>query len=232
MPLLRPLPAPRLGSRPRPRRPRQPAARCHLQHQAAAGLHHRALRRRGAERPADGARRQGARCSSAAAPPAASTRSSTRTATGRRDQVLTIAKGLQLPERHRLPRRRRSTSPRSQPRHPLRRDRGAARVAAARRWSSTTSCPTETHHGWKYLGFGPDGMLYVPVGAPCNVCERPDDERFATILRMKPDGTGLEIFARGDPQHRRLRLASADAASCGSPRTAATASATTSRRTS
>lgn len=59
------------------------------------------------------------------------------------------------------------------------------------------SLPTEAHHGWKYLGFGPDGMLYVPVGAPCNVCERPDDERFATILRMKPDGSGLEIFGRG-----------------------------------
>ncbi len=57
--------------------------------------------------------------------------------------------------------------------------------------------PTETHHGWKYLGFGPDGMLYVPIGAPCNVCERPDDERFATITRMKADGTGQEIFARG-----------------------------------
>lgn len=57
--------------------------------------------------------------------------------------------------------------------------------------------PTERHHGWKYLGFGPDGMLYVPIGAPCNVCDRKDDERFATITRMKPDGTGLEVFARG-----------------------------------
>ena len=57
--------------------------------------------------------------------------------------------------------------------------------------------PTETHHGWKYLGFGPDGMLYVPIGAPCNVCERTDDERFASITRMKPDGSGQEIFARG-----------------------------------
>jgi glucose/arabinose dehydrogenase len=58
--------------------------------------------------------------------------------------------------------------------------------------------PAETHHGWKYLGFGPDGLLYVPVGAPCNVCDRTaEDERFATITRMKPDGTGQEIFARG-----------------------------------
>jgi glucose/arabinose dehydrogenase len=58
--------------------------------------------------------------------------------------------------------------------------------------------PTAEHHGWKYLGFGPDGLLYVPVGAPCNICDRSaEDERFATITRMKPDGTGQEIFARG-----------------------------------
>jgi glucose/arabinose dehydrogenase len=57
--------------------------------------------------------------------------------------------------------------------------------------------PTETHHGQKFIRFGPDGLLYVPVGGPCNVCERPDDQRFATILRMKPDGTETEIFASG-----------------------------------
>ena len=58
------------------------------------------------------------------------------------------------------------------------------------------SFPTDGHHGWKFIRFGPDGMLYVPVGAPCNVCEPPDD-RYAAILRMRPDGTGLETFARG-----------------------------------
>jgi glucose/arabinose dehydrogenase len=58
------------------------------------------------------------------------------------------------------------------------------------------SFPKERHHGWKFVRFGPDGMLYVPVGAPCNVCER-DDPRYAAIMRMKDDGTGLEIFARG-----------------------------------
>jgi glucose/arabinose dehydrogenase len=57
--------------------------------------------------------------------------------------------------------------------------------------------PTESHHGQKFIRFGPDGLLYVPVGGPCNVCERPDDPRFATILRMKPDGTATEIFASG-----------------------------------
>ncbi|OWY23181.1 sorbosone dehydrogenase family protein [Sphingobacteriales bacterium UPWRP_1] len=58
------------------------------------------------------------------------------------------------------------------------------------------SFPTETHHGWKYIAFGPDDKLYVPVGAPCNICES-DDERFASIMRMNPDGTGLEVFASG-----------------------------------
>ncbi len=56
--------------------------------------------------------------------------------------------------------------------------------------------PRDRSHGWKFIRFGPDGLLYVPVGAPCNVCE-PEDERYASITRMKPDGTGLEIFARG-----------------------------------
>jgi glucose/arabinose dehydrogenase len=56
--------------------------------------------------------------------------------------------------------------------------------------------PKDGHHGWKYIAFGPDGKLYVPVGAPCNVCERKDN-RYASIMRMNRDGTGLEIFARG-----------------------------------
>jgi glucose/arabinose dehydrogenase len=56
--------------------------------------------------------------------------------------------------------------------------------------------PRDEHHGWKFIAFGPDHMLYVPVGAPCNICER-EDERYASIMRMKPDGTGLEVFAHG-----------------------------------
>ncbi len=56
--------------------------------------------------------------------------------------------------------------------------------------------PSDRAHGWKYIAFGPDGMLYVPVGMPCNVCEK-SDPRYGTIMRMQPDGTGLEVFARG-----------------------------------
>jgi glucose/arabinose dehydrogenase len=56
--------------------------------------------------------------------------------------------------------------------------------------------PTETHHGWKFIAFGPDGKLYVPVGAPCNICE-PDPDRYANIMRMNRDGSGLEVYARG-----------------------------------
>jgi glucose/arabinose dehydrogenase len=56
--------------------------------------------------------------------------------------------------------------------------------------------PTETHHGWKFIAFGPDGKLYVPVGAPCNICNRPE-EIYAAITRINPDGTGLEVVQRG-----------------------------------
>ena len=56
--------------------------------------------------------------------------------------------------------------------------------------------PSEVHHGWKFIRFGPDGKLYVPVGAPCNVCEK-EDARFATIMRMNADGSDLQVFAKG-----------------------------------
>jgi glucose/arabinose dehydrogenase len=56
--------------------------------------------------------------------------------------------------------------------------------------------PKEGHHGWKFIAFGPDGWLYVPVGAPCNICE-PDPDIYAAIHRMRPDGSQMEVFARG-----------------------------------
>ncbi|NUX57028.1 sorbosone dehydrogenase family protein [Paraburkholderia sp. JPY418] len=60
----------------------------------------------------------------------------------------------------------------------------------------TDKLPTDTHHGWKFIAFGPDGKLYVPQGAPCNICQR-DPDRFALIGRMDPDGSHYEVVARG-----------------------------------
>ncbi len=54
--------------------------------------------------------------------------------------------------------------------------------------------PTETHHGWKFIAFGPDDKLYVPIGAPCNICER---DGYAKILRMNADGSDREDVAFG-----------------------------------
>lgn len=56
--------------------------------------------------------------------------------------------------------------------------------------------PSNQRHGWKYIAFGPDGMLYVPVGAPCNICE-PDSGVYASITRLSADGTGMEVYAHG-----------------------------------
>ncbi len=55
--------------------------------------------------------------------------------------------------------------------------------------------PPEQHHNWKYIAFGPDKKLYVPFGAPCNICEPP--EQYAQIRRYNPDGSGMEVLARG-----------------------------------
>lgn len=58
--------------------------------------------------------------------------------------------------------------------------------------------PSDKHHGWKYIAFGPDDKLYVPVGAPCNICDDNErDNRYASITRMNADGSGFEVFASG-----------------------------------
>lgn len=55
--------------------------------------------------------------------------------------------------------------------------------------------PGDIPHGWKFIKIGPDGKLYVPIGAPCNICDPGD--RYAQILRMNLDGSGVEVVARG-----------------------------------
>jgi glucose/arabinose dehydrogenase len=58
--------------------------------------------------------------------------------------------------------------------------------------------PTDGSHGWKFIAFGPDRKLYVPVGAPCNICNKEDrNPVYASITRMNPDGTGMEVYAKG-----------------------------------
>ncbi len=59
----------------------------------------------------------------------------------------------------------------------------------------TDAFPTDEHHGWKYIDFGPNDSLYVPVGAPCNICD--DGDPYAAIHRVAPDGSGRQIVARG-----------------------------------
>lgn len=56
--------------------------------------------------------------------------------------------------------------------------------------------PSEEHHGWKYLRFGPDNKLYTTVGAPCNICE-PEKPIYSSLVRLNADGSGFEILARG-----------------------------------
>ena len=55
--------------------------------------------------------------------------------------------------------------------------------------------PPEQHHNWKYIRFGPDGKLYVPFGAPCNICL--PGEPYAQIRRYDADGSNMQVVARG-----------------------------------
>lgn len=59
----------------------------------------------------------------------------------------------------------------------------------------TDKLPNRRHHGFKFLAIGSDDKIYLPVGAPCNVCE--EEEIFGTLLKMNLDGSGMEIIARG-----------------------------------
>ena len=54
--------------------------------------------------------------------------------------------------------------------------------------------PTDQHHGWRYITFGPDEKLYIPIGSPCNYCDEPD---YGVITRVNKDGSNKTIVARG-----------------------------------
>jgi glucose/arabinose dehydrogenase len=59
----------------------------------------------------------------------------------------------------------------------------------------TDKLTRETHHGGKFLAFGPDGKLYVPIGSPCNICD--PAPAHGKLTRMNADGSGVEDVARG-----------------------------------
>ncbi len=109
------------------------------------------------------------------------------------DEVITIARGLHMPNGVAF---RGGALYVAEVSRILRFDIGTRLHAPPRPAVVNDGLPRDRWHGWKFIRFGPDGRLYVPVGAPCNVCVR-EDERYASILRMQPDGTGVEVFAHG-----------------------------------
>lgn len=60
----------------------------------------------------------------------------------------------------------------------------------------THNLPSNRWHGYRYIKFSPDGWLYTAIGAPCNICLK-TDPRFASIIRMKPNGNDMQIIAKG-----------------------------------
>ena len=66
--------------------------------------------------------------------------------------------------------------------------------------------PNKSHHGWKFIAFGPDGKLYVPVGAPCNVCE--SELPFASILKLDPDSQLTDNQLAGSQQTQNQKVGS------------------------
>ncbi|MCP4747237.1 MAG: sorbosone dehydrogenase family protein [Desulfobacteraceae bacterium] len=56
--------------------------------------------------------------------------------------------------------------------------------------------PKNRIHGFKFIRFGPDGLLYVPVGAPCNVCLK-NDPIYSTIIKIPRNGDNFKIMANG-----------------------------------
>jgi len=113
---------------------------------------------------------------------------------GRATQVITLASGLNMPNGVAL---KDGALYVAEVNRILRFDDVEARLDKPQTPSVVTDrFPTDTHHGWKFIRFGPDGMLYVPVGAPCNICA-PDPARYALISRIRTDGSGYEVMARG-----------------------------------
>jgi glucose/arabinose dehydrogenase len=112
----------------------------------------------------------------------------------RADDVITIAEGLNMPNGVAF---RQGSLFVAEVNRVLRYDRIESRLKnPPEPVIVTDTFPKDTQHGWKFIRFGPDGKLYVPVGAPCNVCER-SNEIYSSITRINADGSTPEIFAHG-----------------------------------
>jgi glucose/arabinose dehydrogenase len=61
---------------------------------------------------------------------------------------------------------------------------------------TAVTLPLGGRHFTRTIAFGPDGKMYISIGSTCDACEE-KDERYATICRANPDGSGFEIYARG-----------------------------------
>ncbi|SHM19590.1 PQQ-dependent sugar dehydrogenase [Hymenobacter psychrotolerans] len=113
---------------------------------------------------------------------------------GRADEVVTVATGLNAPNGVAV---RNGALYVAEINRILRYDNIAARLRQKPKPAVVyDKLPNKDWHGYRYIAFGPDGKLYVPVGAPCNSC-LPEEPIYATINRMNPDGSGLEVFAQG-----------------------------------
>ena len=113
---------------------------------------------------------------------------------GKADEVIPIAKGLNSPNGVAF---RNGALYVAEPSRILRYDDIEAKLKAPPKPVVVfDKLPKDSFHGWKYIAFSPDGWLYVPVGAPCNICA-PDPDVYAALHRMKPDGSQYEVFARG-----------------------------------
>jgi glucose/arabinose dehydrogenase len=115
-----------------------------------------------------------------------------RAARGRAPSVVTIASGLRMPNGVAF---RDGSLYVAEINRVLRYDGIESRLSNPPSPSVVREFPSDRHHGWKFIAFGPDGLLYVPVGAPCNICQ--PKPMYAAIHRMRADGSGFETFARG-----------------------------------
>jgi glucose/arabinose dehydrogenase len=56
--------------------------------------------------------------------------------------------------------------------------------------------PDKGWHGARAIEIGPDNRIYIPIGAPCNVCDV-ESAVFGKIWRMNLDGSDFELVVKG-----------------------------------